>query len=74
MQSLTRRILTEHFPVVRAIKSTEAMNEVLVAGDAVATGKRLRPFRDVFKDWRDVEYWDRLEVRRVPTCRNRPNY
>jgi spermidine synthase len=65
MQSLTRRILTGHFPVVRAIRSVEAMNEVLVAGDAVATAKRLRPYRDAFTNWRDVEYWDRLEVRRI---------
>lgn len=74
MQSLTRRILTEHFPVVRAIKSAEAMNEVLVAGDAVAAAKRLRPYLGDFNDWRDVDYWDRLEVRRIATCRNRPNY
>jgi spermidine synthase len=65
MQSLTRRILMENFPVVRAIKSAEAMNEVLVAGDAVATGKRLRPWRDSFMDWRDCDCWDRLEVRRI---------
>lgn len=70
MQSLTRRILTENFPVVRAIKSAEAMNEVLVAGDCVAAGRRLHQYRDVFKDWRDCEYWDRLEVRRLATCRD----
>ena len=65
MQSLARRVLTTHFPVVRAIKSAEAMNEVLVAGDQVATGKRLSPWREAFKDWRDCDYWDRLEVRRI---------
>lgn len=69
MQSLTRRILTENFPVVRAIKSAEAMNEVLVAGDCVASGKRLYSYREVFKDWRDCDYWDRLEVRRLASCR-----
>ncbi|RPJ34621.1 MAG: methyltransferase domain-containing protein [Verrucomicrobiaceae bacterium] len=69
MQSLTRRILTGNFPVVRAIKSAEAMNEVLVAGDSVATGSRLRPYRDAFADWRDCAYWDRLEVRRVQPAR-----
>ncbi len=70
MQSLTRRILTENFPLVRAIKSAEAMNEVLVAGDSVASGRRLHPYRDAFKDWRDCDYWDRLDVRRLPSCRS----
>jgi spermidine synthase len=70
MQSLTRRILTENFPVVRAIKSAEAMNEVLVAGDCVASVRRLHPYQDAFKDWRDCDYWDRLEVRLLPSCRS----
>jgi spermidine synthase len=65
MQSLTRRVLRETFPVVRSIKSAEAMNEVLVAGNFVAPGSRLRPYRESFADWRDCACWDRLEVRRI---------
>ncbi len=41
MQSLTRRVLRGAFPVVRSLKSAEAMNEVLVAGDFVAPRRRL---------------------------------
>ena len=65
MQSLTRRVLTGHFPVVRAIKSPQAMNEVLVAGDAVATRRRLIPYRERFNDWRDCAYWERLSVHAI---------
>lgn len=65
MQSLTRRVLREAFPVVRALKSAEAMNEVLVAGDGVAGKRRLGEDADAFDHWRDRVYWDRLEVRRI---------
>lgn len=66
MQSLTRRVLKSRFPVLRSLTSAEAMNEVLVAGAAVATRGRLVPFADSFQDWRDVAYWDRIQVKRVP--------
>ena len=65
MQSLTRRLLREAFPVVRTVRSAEAMNEVLVAGDAVATRGRLAGFTDAFADWRDRMYWERLQVARI---------
>ena len=65
MQSLTRRVLCEAFPVVRTIKSAGAMNEVLVAGNFVATKPRLDQYADCFTEWRDQVYWDRLKVRRI---------
>ena len=65
MQSHTRRILKDGFPVVRALKSAEAMNEVLVAGREVATPVRLREYTGAFDDWRDLMYWDRLELRKI---------
>jgi spermidine synthase len=65
MQSLTRRVLRDAFPVVRSILSAQAMNEVLVAGDFVATKRRLDAHSGVFNHWRDRDYWDRLEVRRI---------
>lgn len=65
MQSLTRRVLRGAFPVVRALKSAEAMNEVLVAGEWVAPRGRLAGYADAFTDWRDRMYWERLEVRRL---------
>ena len=65
MQSLTRKILCETFPKVRSLTTPAGMNEVLVAGDAVATRRQLDPYGDVFKDWRDRIYWDRVDVRRI---------
>jgi spermidine synthase len=65
MQSLTRRVLRETFPVVRSIKSPEAMNEVLVAGKRVATKGRLTAYSNAFPEWRDRVYWDRLGVERI---------
>jgi spermidine synthase len=65
MQSLTRRVLRENFPVVRTIQSAEAMNEVLVAGDFVATKTRLQAHENAFADGRDVTYWNRLKLRRI---------
>ena len=65
MQSLTRQILGGAFPMVRCLKSAEAMNEVLVAGERVATGRRLDCYLEAFADWRDRMYWERLEVRRI---------
>lgn len=62
MQSFTRRVLRGAFPVVRKIQSIQAMNEVLVAGDFVATGRRLLPYENSFSDWRDREFWRRLQV------------
>ena len=65
MQSLTRRVLRENFPVVRTLQSAEAMNEVLVAGNFVATKSRLQAHDDAFADGRDVSYWNRLKLRRI---------
>ena len=65
MQSLTRKILCEAFPQVRSLRTAEGMNEVLVAGAAVATRRQLDPYTDSFSDWRDRMYWNRVEVRRI---------
>ena len=65
MQSLTRRVLRDAFPVVRSVKSADAMNEVLVAGEQVATRRRLAARIGAFANWHDRKYWDRLEVRRI---------
>ena len=65
MQSHTRRMLGENFPVVRSLQTAAGMNEVLVAGHTVATGRQLAAYGDSFTDWRDRMYWDRVEVRRI---------
>jgi spermidine synthase len=65
MQSLTRKILCGAFPQVRSLTTPAGMNEVLVAGDWVATQRQLAPYRDSFPDWRDQQYWDRVAVKRL---------
>lgn len=65
MQVATRRALREEFGEVRSIRSSEAMNEVLVAGEMVAGRRRLGGYRKLFRDRRDRAFWDRLELRRL---------
>ena len=65
MQVATRRALREEFGEVRSIRSSEAMNEVLVAGEVVAGRRRLGGYRKLFRDRRDRAFWDRLELRRL---------
>ena len=65
MQSLTRKILCDAFPRVRSLRTPEGMNEVLVAGDSVATRRQLEPYHENFQDWRDRMYWNRVEVKRI---------
>jgi spermidine synthase len=65
MQSLTRKILCDAFPQVRSLRTPEGMNEVLVAGENVATRRQLDPYIDQFPNWRDRMYWDRITVNRI---------
>jgi spermidine synthase len=65
MQTMTRRLLCEEFPQVRSLRTSDGMNEVLVAGESVATGRRLEEYTGKFQDWRDRMYWDRVSERRL---------
>jgi spermidine synthase len=65
MQSHTRKILLNEFPVVRSLKTSESMNEILVAGDAVATRSQLDAYDDAFHNWRDRMFWERIDIRKL---------
>jgi spermidine synthase len=65
MQSLTRKFLSENFATVRSLRTPEGMNEVLVAGEQVATRKQLDRYGESFPEWRDRVYWERIEARRI---------
>jgi spermidine synthase len=65
MQSLTRKILCDEFSQVCSLTTAAGMNEVLVAGDRVATRRQLAPYNDFFQDWRDRVFWDRVAVKRI---------
>lgn len=64
-QSATRRILRQAFADVRSVTSPAAMNEVLVAGDGVATVRRLRERKDAFPEASDRAHWKKISVRRI---------
>lgn len=63
LQSQTRRRLREAFPMVRAVRSPHALNEVLVSGKEVAGLKRLRSCH--FEHRQDQAYWSDLTQRRL---------
>lgn len=69
MQSSVRRVLGDCFPVLRTVRSPEAMNEVLVAGDEVASRGRLMEYMNAFDDREDRDHWNHLTVRRIGTGR-----
>jgi spermidine synthase len=64
-QSATRKLVCGRFPSVRSLSTEESMNEILVAGDRVATGSVLRNYLEAFTDWRDRMFWNRIKVRKL---------
>ena len=64
-QSATRKLVCGRFPIVRSLSTEESMNEILVAGESVATGAALRQGLPAFTDWRDRMFWNRIKVRKL---------
>lgn len=64
-QTATRKNLTARFPSVRSLRTSESMNEILVAGENVATGVALADHAGSFTDWRDRMFWNRIKVRKL---------
>ncbi|MEY4300129.1 MAG: hypothetical protein RIR25_1365 [Verrucomicrobiota bacterium] len=65
-QSFVRQMLKSGFPRVRTVRSPQAMNEVLVAGQEVATRGRLRDFKLAFPHRSDRALWEAMTVERIP--------
>jgi len=65
MQSHSRRVLLESFPVVRSVTTPQSLNETLVAGDDVLSGRALREWEDRFPQRRDRALWDILRVKKL---------
>jgi hypothetical protein len=57
--------LCDAFADVRTVRSPEAMNEVLVAGQYVATTRRLRKWDTAFAEAGDRAYWRKIAVCRI---------
>lgn len=64
-QSATRKLVCGRFPAVRSLSTEESMNEILVAGEKVASGSALRKYAGAFTDWRDRMFWNRIKVRKL---------
>ncbi|MGJ8642593.1 MAG: spermidine synthase [Luteolibacter sp.] len=64
-QTATRKRLAALFPTVRSLTTPDSLNEVLAAGETVATPARLSEFTDQFTDWRDRMYWKRIKIRKL---------
>lgn len=64
-QSATRKRLAAIFPTVRSLTTADCQNEVLAAGEVLATPARLVDFTQYFHDWRDRMYWKRLKIRKL---------
>lgn len=65
MQVAVRRSLRQAFPVVRSVTTPWSWNEILVAGDDVASGRVLRRWEACFAEPADRACWRDLRVRRV---------
>ncbi len=65
MQVHTRKILHHGFPTIRSLRTPGSLNEVLMAGEKVATRARLDAFSGDFTDWRDRDFWDLIDVRKL---------
>jgi len=65
MQSSVRQTLKSEFPMVRVVRSPMAMNEVLVAGQQVASRGRLRDFALAFPHRGDRAHWRAMTVGRI---------
>lgn len=65
MQSHSRRILKDAFPVVRSVITPLSMNETLVAGDDVLSGCYLQQWLEKFPERRDRALWENIRVRKL---------
>lgn len=65
VQSRTRAAFKRNFAELRSVTTPESQNETLVGGDAVLSGRTLRPWMQCFSAKKDRDYWGRIETRRL---------
>jgi spermidine synthase len=64
-QTATRKDLAKYFPTIRSLRTEDSLNEVLVAGENVATASQLAVYQNAFTDWRDRKFWNQIKVRKL---------
>lgn len=64
-QIATRAALAEHFPKIRSLRTEGSMNEVLVAGQDVASGSQIAKYESAFAYPRDRKFWSKITLRKI---------
>lgn len=64
-QSATRANLAKYFPAIRSLRTEDSMNEVLVAGENVASAGQLAEYEGAFADSRDRKFWSKIRLRKL---------
>jgi predicted O-methyltransferase YrrM len=64
-QIATRAALVEYFPKIRSLRTEGSMNEVLVAGQDVASGSQIAKYESAFADPRDRKFWSKITLRKI---------
>jgi spermidine synthase len=64
-QIATRKHLAKYFPTIRSLQTEDSMNEILVAGEDVASRSRLSAYELSFADARDRKFWSKIKLRKL---------
>lgn len=64
-QTATRANLAKYFPSIRSLRTEDSMNEVLVAGEIVASAGKLTEYECAFADSRDRKFWSKIKLRKL---------
>ncbi len=64
-QIATRADLAKYFPTIRSLRTPDSMNEVLVAGQNVASAAQLATYESAFADSRDRKFWSKIKLRKL---------
>jgi spermidine synthase len=64
-QIATRANLAKYFSAIRSLRTEESMNEVLIAGEKVASAAQLAAYKSAFVDSRDRKFWSKIKLRRL---------
>jgi spermidine synthase len=64
-QIATRANLGKYFPCIRSLRTEDSLNEILVAGQNVASGSQLTSYSAAFSDWRDRNFWNQIKLRKL---------
>ncbi|MEI7928966.1 MAG: methyltransferase domain-containing protein [Verrucomicrobiales bacterium] len=65
MQSHSRGVLKSAFPLLRSVTTPLSLNETLVAGNDVLSGRHLHSWLEKFPERRDRALWENIRVKKL---------